>query len=377
VHDRPQRGPATAVRVAGPTLVLLIGEGAERAAERAFHPGEVVESDGDLGPALERERIVVVPVERYDAAEVRLLLAAAQERDRPVDAVLLGDAGRIRLSRNRFRTITAAEADAFVVQRVPGEWDHRRDHGPFDVVGDVHGCLPELLLLLARLGYAVRLDEEGRPVGAHHPDGRKVVFLGDLVDRGPDVPGVLRLVAGMLAAGEALAVCGNHDDKLRRALLGSPVLVDGGLDTSLQQLEGEPESFRRAVAELLGVLPVHLVLDGGRLVVAHAGLAERFHGHESARIRSLCLYGPTNGEADRFGLPVRLRWAEDYRGAATVVYGHTPTAAPEWVNGTICIDTGCVFGGSLTALRYPERVLESVPARATYTEPVRPFLPTA
>ncbi len=56
-----------------------------------------------------------------------------------------------------------------------------------------------------------------------------------------------------------------------------------------------------------------------------------------------------------------------------VLYGHTPVPEPEWVNNTLCLDTGCVFGGRLTALRYPERELVSVPAARVYYEPARPF----
>jgi protein phosphatase len=92
-------------------------------------------------------------------------------------------------------------------------------------------------------------------------------------------------------------------------------------------------------------------------------------------VRTFALYGETTGETDQFGLPVRYPWATDYRGRATVLYGHTPVPTPEWVNDTLCLDTGCVFGGRLTALRYPERELVSVAARQTYYEPARPFLP--
>ncbi|MCB0014243.1 MAG: hypothetical protein KDE34_20160, partial [Anaerolineales bacterium] len=86
------------------------------------------------------------------------------------------------------------------------------------------------------------------------------------------------------------------------------------------------------------------------------------------------LYGDTTGERDEYGLPVRLDWAADYRGRALVAYGHTPTATAEWLNNTICLDTGCVFGHKLTALRYPEKELVDVPAAETYAESARPFL---
>ncbi len=98
-------------------------------------------------------------------------------------------------------------------------------------------------------------------------------------------------------------------------------------------------------------------------------------GRGSGKVRDFALYGETTGETDEFGLPVRYNWAAEYRGAAMVVYGHTPVPEPEWLNRTVNIDTGCVFGGKLTALRYPEKEFVSVPAARTYCEPARPFLP--
>jgi protein phosphatase len=198
------------------------------------------------------------------------------------------------------------------------------------------------------------------------------VFLGDLVDRGPDTPGVLAEVMAMTGAGTALCVAGNHESKLLRALRGRNVQVSHGLAESLAQLQAGPEEFRAQVTAFLDGLISHYVLDGGRLVVAHAGLREEMHGRASAAVRSFALYGETTGETDEFGLPVRYPWALDYRGKAAVVYGHTPVPVPVWVNNTICLDTGCVFGGRLTALRYPERELVSVPARSVYYQPARP-----
>ena len=212
---------------------------------------------------------------------------------------------------------------------------------------------------------------------AAHPEGRMAFFVGDLVDRGPDTPGVLRLVMGMVAAGTAMCVAGNHEDKLLRALNGRRVQVKHGLGESLAQLGECPDEFRTEVVRFLDGLISHYVLDGGRLVVAHAGLKEAYQGRASGRVRSFCLYGETTGETDEYGLPVRYPWANEYRGTATVVYGHTPTLVPEWVNNTICVDTGAVFGGSLTALRYPSRELVSVPAGRVYYEPAKPLLPGA
>jgi protein phosphatase len=249
--------------------------------------------------------------------------------------------------------------------------------GPFDLIGDVHGCRSELEALLSGpLGYAIERDEAGRAVNARHPEGRTAVFLGDLVDRGPDSPGVLRLVMGMVAAGTALAVPGNHENKLGRYLKGRKVQLTHGLAETVEQLEREEASdpaFRGRVAAFVDSLIGHYVLDGGALVVCHAGLPEKYHGRTSGRVRSHALYGDTTGETDEFGLPIRYPWAEDYRGRAAVVYGHTPVPEASWLNNTICLDTGCVFGGALTALRWPERDLVDVRAERVWYEPVRPL----
>ncbi|MES9519755.1 polynucleotide kinase-phosphatase [Streptomyces capoamus] len=235
--------------------------------------------------------------------------------------------------------------------------------GPFDIIGDVHGCSAELEALLAKLGYA----------DGTHPEGRTAVFVGDLVDRGPDSPGVLRRVMAMVKSGDALCVPGNHENKYGRHLRGHEVRLTHGLAETVAQMAGESEEFRAEVRQFLDGLVSHYVLDGGRLVVCHAGLPEKYHGRTSGRVRSHALYGETTGETDEFGLPVRYPWAEDYRGRAAVVYGHTPVPKATWLNNTICLDTGAVFGGKLTALRWPERELVDVPAERVWYEPARPL----
>ncbi|MET9626245.1 polynucleotide kinase-phosphatase [Lentzea sp. NPDC006480] len=253
--------------------------------------------------------------------------------------------------------------------------DLRHETGPFDVIGDVHGCRAELEVLLAELGYEIQRDEEGRAVDAIPPGNRKAVFVGDLVDRGPDTPGVLRLAMGMVGNGHALSVRGNHEEKLVRALRGHKVTVRHGLEKSLEQLAHETPEFRRAAEKFCDGLVAHYVLDGGNLVVAHAGLPERYHGRASAKVRSFALYGDTTGETDEYGLPVRLPWANDYRGSAMVLYGHVLVPEAEWINNTMCLETGVVFGGRLTALRYPEKELVSVKAHQTWYENEWPFPP--
>jgi protein phosphatase len=280
------------------------------------------------------------------------------------------------LQREGFRTVhvlrSPEEIDAATITRTKLFNDLRHESGPFDVIGDVHGCRAELEALLGTLGYAIERDAAGRPIGAHHPD-RRAIFLGDLVDRGPDTPGVLRLVMGMVAAGTALAVLGNHEAKLLRALRGKNVQRTHGLAESMDQLAAEPEDFGTEVERFIDGLISHYVLDGGRLVVAHAGLIERYQGRASGRVREFCLYGQTTGETDEYGFPVRYPWAQEYRGQALVLYGHTPVPETEWLNNTLCLDTGCVFGGHLTALHYPERTLVAVPAAQVYHAPAKPF----
>ena len=269
------------------------------------------------------------------------------------------------------RGVAEVEAAEIVLERRYNDLRHLT--GPFDIVGDIHGCRSELVTLLGRLGYQVARDAEGRAVDAVHPQGRTAVFVGDLVDRGPDTPGVLRLVMGMVAAGHALCVPGNHENKLGRALAGRKVTVSHGLQESLDQLAAEPAEFVTEVRSFIDGLVSHYLLDDGRLVVCHAGLPEKYHGRTSGRVRSHALYGDTTGETDEYGLPVRYPWAEEYRGRALVVYGHTPTPTANFVNNTICLDTGAVFGGTMTALRYPERELVQVEAEQVWYEPVRPL----
>jgi protein phosphatase len=271
-----------------------------------------------------------------------------------------------QLEREGFRYVyvlrTPEEVESATIVRTPLRPNlHRADTGPFDIIGDVHGCIDELLELLRLLGWQVDGD------CPTHPDGRKAVFIGDLIDRGPNSVGVVQLARRMVEAGVAYAVIGNHDEKLIRYLRGRKVQVSHGLERTLQELEAHPEPLRHELRVFLESLPSHLVLDNGNLVVAHAGIKQPYIGRSSPVIRDFCLYGETTGESDEFGLPVRLNWAADYRGSALVVYGHTPNPDPLWQNNTVNIDTGCVFGGALTALRYPERETVSVPRSRSTT----------
>ena len=319
----------------------------------------------------------------FDLDERTLLARNAARPDRRLGAQIVRRHvqelhKRLRgLEREGFRQVyilrSVEAVDAARVERTPMWPDKRDERGPFDIIGDTHGCYDETLALLAALGY-----HSDDAVGMRHPDGRRAIFLGDLVDRGPHVIELAALVERMVAGGQAFCVPGNHDMKLARKLAGRNVQITHGLADSLAQLDALPaeqrEQWTRDYRAFMDGLVSHLILDGGALVVAHAGMKQAYQGRSSGRVRDFALYGETTGETDEFGLPVRANWAADYRGAATVVYGHTPTPEATWLNNTINIDTGCVFGGRLTALRWPERELISVPAEEVWAEPARPLL---
>ena len=253
--------------------------------------------------------------------------------------------------------------------------DFRHIQGPFDIIGDVHGCADELTQLLVRLDYKISFDisSAGRSARVTPPHGRRLIFVGDLVDRGPRSPDVMRIVMAAIEGGFGHCVPGNHDIKFLRWLSGKQVKISHGLDKTAEQFGAEWPEFTAQVKHLLEGLPYHLWLADGAVAVAHAGIRDHMLGHVSAEIRRFCLYGETSGETDEFGLPVRYHWAAEYRGKTAVFYGHTPVPEAGWVNNTLCIDTGCCFGGKLTAFRWPEAQIVSVPAADVYAKPIRPF----
>ena len=431
--------PTGKLQITGPAMGLVVlvgvsGSGKSTFARTHFKPTEVVSSDfcrglvaddeNDqsatrdafdvlhyiVGTRLRRGLLTVVDATNVQQPARAALVGLAKSHDVLVDAIVIDVPESVAIERNALRpdrdfgnhvvarqhrdltrSLRRLNKEGFrrvhvvrdtdrldaveIVRERP--WNDRRDlHGPFDVIGDVHGCASELRTLLGALGWQIEYAGTSA-VDARHPDGRQAVFVGDLVDRGPETPAVLRLVMGMVASGNALCVSGNHEAKLVRALKGSKVTVSHGLAESLAQLEAEPEEFRVRALDFMDGLISHYVLDDGRLVVAHAGLKESYHGRSSGRVRSFALYGDTTGETDEYGLPVRYPWAQEYRGTAMVVYGHTPVPKAEWINNTLCLDTGVVFGGELTTMRYPEREIVSVPAERQWYEPIRPLAPTA
>ena len=404
-----------------PALVLLCGasaSGKSTFAGRWFASTEIVSSDALRGTICDDEeaqdlndevfgllhrivdlrlaarRMTVVDATNLAAAARAPLLALARARRLPFVAIVLtGDADRMterNLARGRVvppsvlraqlammadlpatlaaqgwesvHVLDEEESRSVVIRREPLPPMRFKERGPFDVVGDVHGCSAELRALMAELGY----DADGL-----HPGGRRLVFVGDLVDRGPDSVGVPRLVLPIIEAGRALFVPGNHDDKLWRWLSGNPVKVSGGLSTTVAEWQNLSEREDRLLRErfdrLMSQSPPYLWLDGGQLLVSHAGLEAADHGRVGSAVRAFCLYGKTTGrEVD--GYPERLDWAADYRGKPAVVHGHVPTRRAEWRNGVADIDLGAVFGGALCAMRWPERTFVTIPAATSYWE---------
>ena len=258
--------------------------------------------------------------------------------------------------------LSEAEIESVTIQR----GDSAVNSNGFDMIGDVHGCWHELGDLWEKLGYAWD-TKMGLP---RHPGGRIPVFVGDLADRGPDSPHVLQTVSAMVASGLALFAPGNHDDKLFRMLKGNKVTRSHGLELTEAQMDALPLAEREAlttdILTYLAAAPPYLVLDEGRLIVAHAGMRTEFLGRTDGQVKQFTLYGDVRGFEPGTNKPIRYDWAGEYVEDALIAYGHTPQETVRFVGNTINLDSGCVFGGSLTALRYPERETVSVPARAVY-----------
>jgi protein phosphatase len=418
------------------SLVVLIGSvgsGKSTFAARHFSTTEVISSDRFCGLVIDHEngqdvrsdvfdlvsavvdkrlkhrRLTVIDATNVCASDHKVWVELARRWHAPPVAIVIDPGARVRIERNKARPdynfgpevvrpmeqeirdslgdlqregygrvwklMSEAEIDVATIEREPLLSDRRHDIGPFDIIRDVHGCADELQDLLQRLGYDVAWGKDygKRIVRVVPPNGRKVVFVGDLVDRGPNVPNVLRIAMSMVTAGTAYCARGNHERKFGRWLEGRKVTIAHGLQRTIDQWGMQDRGFREAVPTFLDALLSHYWLDEGRLAVAHAGLKEEMIGRDSGAVRAFALYGETTGEVDEFGQPVRADWAATYRGQTSVIYGHTPIAEAQWVNNTLCIDTGCVFGGALTALRWPEKELVQVPAPQVWCEPRRPI----
>lgn len=230
-----------------------------------------------------------------------------------------------------------------------------------DIIGDIHGCFHELRELTSLLGYDWK---SGIPI---HPNKRKLAFVGDLTDRGPHSLKVIETVYELIQNDLAHYVPGNHCNKLYRYFQGNKVQVTHGLETTVAEYDAldkkKQQKIRRSFMQLYENAPLYHFLDGNNLIIAHAGISEELIGKQNSRVKTFVLYGDITGEKHDDGSPVRKDWALDYKGKSLIVYGHTPVKEVRKVGNTYNIDTGAVFGGNLSALRYPE--LETVSVQST------------
>lgn len=239
-------------------------------------------------------------------------------------------------------------------------FDHEEKTGPFDIIGDVHGTYTELKELIEKLGHKIVGEHPNAYVETH--GGRTLLFLGDLTDRGNENKKVLSVIHNTYKKGNALVVKGNHDDKLLRYLKGNPIKINDGMEKTIEELENDPQ-FKETIKNWLATLPCHIILDGGKLVAAHAGLDETLQGRIGKKPDQIALYGNPSGVAND-----RRNFAADYKGEAFVVYGHYAGVKPVETPHSICLDTGSVFGNTLTALKWPEKTITQVQAKDTYTQ---------
>lgn len=315
-------------------------------------------------------------------------LAANAQRSRQVPADIIEEQHQrlqkqypVTGKRSFRRVFTYRSRDsinAVQIERRKMRSDFQSLTGPFDIIGDVHGCFDELCQLITKLGYELTSSPHKNSVdtmhSVQHAEQRTLVFVGDLVDRGPASVPCLKLVRDLCEQGQAYCVAGNHEARLRNWLEDGSVKLTHGLATTAHEFSTVSADLRQQLTDFIAELPTYMQLDHGQLLIAHAGLQASMHGREGGKVVSFCLYGDTGkGAKDEFGLPIRRDWAQDYTDDTLVVHGHVPMLKARHLNNTWCIDTGCAFGGELTALRYPEKILVAVPAIQQWAKPTAPL----
>jgi protein phosphatase len=358
-------------------LVVVVETPTTAFAAKHFLPQEVFEFGSEILEGIVEERlrlgkltVIAVPFEQL--SQIKNLLTLARKYNVRREAIVLDFPQHhdpiALLHKHGVHSVHVInqldKLQEIVINKNKLPIDKKEHEGPFDIIGDIHGCFDELKALTLKLGY--QIEEVDGNFKVTHPHQRKLVFVGDLVDRGPKIAEVLHFVIDAKAQGMAYCVIGNHEERLLRKLNNKEVALTHGLQESVDQLALSSDRFREQVKAFLTELPSHYVFDHGKLAIAHAGLKQKYLDRTSKRIRSFCMYGDTTGEVDELGLPVRLNWAKKYTGSTKIVYGHTPIKTPQWLNNTINIDTGCVFGGKLTALRYSEMEVVQVNALQVY-----------
>jgi len=230
------------------------------------------------------------------------------------------------------------------------------DHDRVDVIGDVHGCSWELLQILHDIGFLTNPDWNA--VNENYDRG--LILVGDLTDRGPDSASIVENVQLWVESGLMTCIHGNHDNRLGRHLLGRNVQHTHGLDKTIDQIEriGWGEQKKIEIGEWLMDLPVYVTFHERQLVVAHGALPRRYLSRQDMKRKQLskCVYAVVDRDQPmKDGLPNRVYdWCDDYNDHVVCVYGHQVVREVTTRSNTYNIDTGCVFGGCLTCLRYDE-----------------------
>ncbi|SMQ81843.1 polynucleotide 3'-phosphatase /polynucleotide 5'-hydroxyl-kinase /polynucleotide 2',3'-cyclic phosphate phosphodiesterase [Bacillus sp. OV166] len=240
-----------------------------------------------------------------------------------------------------------------------------------DFIGDIHGCFEEFREILSKLGYIE--NEEGYFI---HPEGRKILSLGDVMSRGPRSIETLQFFQKHVAAGLAYMIDSNHGWKIARWLDGKDVKLahgDENVKTEFDEYESKfgkdlADRLKEQIRDMLLEAKSHYIIQNNGVNVAvavHAGIKDHYIGKQSPRISDFCRYGDSDG-LDENGKPVRKDWSIAHQSSELILWGHDPRTHPLLVNNTLNIDQGVVFGGNLTAYCFPERKFVSVKAKADY-----------
>ncbi|PJN91115.1 polynucleotide kinase-phosphatase [Bacillus sp. mrc49] len=276
------------------------------------------------------------------------------------------------LKKEDFSSIyTIKEAENIEVSRNTNPLEKDIGHG-IDIIGDIHGCHEELILLLDKLGY--QKNQEGLYL---HPDGRKFVSVGDVMSRGPESLRTMLFFHEHVQKGVAYMIDSNHGWKIARWLDGRNVTLHHGDEKVAEDFKRYEEEHgsektaetKQALKKFLLQAPSHYVFtkNGVQTVICvHAGIKDAFIGKQSEAISDFCRYGDTDGFDER-GKPVRKDWYISHKKSTLIVWGHDPKPQPLLINNTINIDQGAVFGGALTAFRYPEGEVISVQASQNHS----------
>ncbi|MBP0724607.1 bis(5'-nucleosyl)-tetraphosphatase PrpE [Bacillus sp. RG28] len=237
----------------------------------------------------------------------------------------------------------------------------------YHIIGDIHGCFQEFVNLTKLLGF------EWKNQIPMHPNGDRLVFVGDLTDRGKNSLAVIDVVYELVIRKKiAYYAPGNHCNKLYRYFIGRNVQIKHGLETTVAELDAlsskQYNHYKEKFIKLYEGSPLYHMLDQRKLIVCHAGIKEEMIGKTSNSVKTFVLYGDITGEVLPNGMPVRRDWAKEYTGESIIVYGHTPILEPRVINKTYNIDTGAVFGGHLTALSYPSLTFTKVKSSMPFLE---------